>query len=181
MTDNHFVLNLHLAVFSLLFASRLRHFRQTEDVIFDCVPKVLRASCVPTGRSAVRFRRLIGFLAMLGVLLHAGFLVRHNSSMLQAVLQHQALAADLGVICHSGGAGIPAVSPDLPPLPQPNDSQRDCPICAGHLAAAAILPLPDQVAAVVPRSIDRLDSTERVIVLRTMAVRPPSRGPPLRA
>lgn len=123
----------------------------------------------------MRSRRLIGFMAILGVLLHAGFLVRHNASMLRSALQHQTLIADLSVICHDGGL---AVSSDLPSLPQPAGNKGDCPICAGHLSAAAIPPSPQHVAGLLRRGADPLVQADRTIVLRMLQVRPPSRGPP---
>ena len=51
----------------------------------------------------MRSRRWIAVVALLGVLLHAGALVRHHATMLGATLDHQALLADLGRICHSAG------------------------------------------------------------------------------
>ena len=48
-------------------------------------------------------RRLIGVLAVSGVLLHVGALVHHNAVMVEAQFQHNALLADLGRICHGAG------------------------------------------------------------------------------
>ena len=66
-------------------------------------------------------RRLIGLVAMLGVLLHAGLIVRHASIMLNATLLHSELVSSLGVICHGDGSTTRLPGSDVPALPDPSD------------------------------------------------------------
>ena len=53
----------------------------------------------------MRSRSWVSILAVLGVLLHAGAIVRHNAAMAAASLQYQALVAGLSQICHGAGTG----------------------------------------------------------------------------
>jgi hypothetical protein len=126
----------------------------------------------------VRLRRLIGLLATLGVLLHAGFLVRHNTSALRSALDHRSLAVALGFICHSGEMVAEASVPDLPQVPQPTGQKGECPICAGQAAASAILADPIVVLGGLRIDAPRVRIVGQTLVVRRVAVRPPTRGPP---
>ena len=85
----------------------------------------------------MRLRGWISVFAMLGVLLHAGALVRHHGVMLGAVLQYHALVSDLAEFCH--GADSASRSPaDLPSIPKPSDAKNGCPICSGQSPAFAV-------------------------------------------
>jgi hypothetical protein len=123
----------------------------------------------------MRSRRLIGIVALLGVLVHAGALVRHNGMMLGALLQYQGLVADLTAMCH--GSGTPADA-DLPFLPRPTGAEFGCPICSGVVAAFALAPV--EVAEIAPRlpgahrQPPRLTASASVERLGL----PPGRGPP---
>ena len=81
-------------------------------------------------------RRVAAVLALFGVLLHAGASVRHQSVMLDAQRQHQALVTDLHALCNSGGA-VDAAS--VPYVPRPSDAQTGCPICSGLASAFALV------------------------------------------
>lgn len=137
--------------------------------------------------TAWRIRRVVGVLALLGVLLHAAALVRHNSFALARLLSPQPTtsAADIalaslaaagltdGTICHvEGGDPAPSSGQQSP--------SHDCPICGGLVSAVALTPsvlplLPVQhVRAVMARPEDR-----RATALRF--ARPQARGPPVRA
>lgn len=84
-------------------------------------------------------RRLISFVILLGVLMHAHAFARHNVVMLDAHLQRASLIADLMLICHPSGTGT--VDPaNLPDVPQPTDAQNGCPICSGLTHAVALPP-----------------------------------------
>ena len=121
-----------------------------------------------------RFERMISLLAVIGVLLHAGLLVRHNGVMLDGAMDRIALDFAGGVICHGGGedtqpnSGMPAPSSKLP----------NCPVCVGTAAAAAILPpliaLPGN-SLTFPIRIARADQQTGK---RAVDFRPPSRAPP---
>jgi hypothetical protein len=111
-------------------------------------------------------------LAVLGLLLHAGLLVRHG------VQATQAGAADLVLtICHGDGT-----APTETRWPQPGDpagSQKTpCPVCTGALAGAAVLP----AEAVLPLAWTfeaALDVGSALVIFPARTeVPPPGRGPP---
>lgn len=123
----------------------------------------------------MRSRRLIGIIALLGVLVHAGALVRHNGMMLSALLQYQAIVADLTAMCLGSGT---ITDTELPYLPKPTGAEFGCPICTGLVAAFALPasepfsivgPLPDTQGP-PPRLVD-MAGVERLGL-------PPARGPP---
>jgi hypothetical protein len=122
-------------------------------------------------------RRFVSFVVLLGVMLHAHAIVRHNSVMLDAHFHRTTLITDLLSICHPSGTGtVDAAS--LPDVPRPTDAQNDCPLCSG-LAPAVALPPPDLVPCYVafrpaqPSPLPVIRGTE---LLRTFI--PPARGPP---
>lgn len=127
----------------------------------------------------MRLRWIISLLAVLGVLAHAGALVRHNAVMVDAHLQHQALVADLQVICHSGGPGSsePATIPDIP---RPSNADNGCPLCSGLASAFALAAL-DAPCLASPYAV--LEGYKPLAATRVLgqspATLPPVRGPPL--
>ena len=122
-------------------------------------------------------RRLISFVVLLGVLMHAHASVRHNGVMLDAHLQRASLMAGLAIICHpSGTATVDPAS--LPEVPRPTDAQNDCPICSGMTAALSLPPpvfvpyyLVFQPAQPLPLPVIRRVELARAFI-------PPARGPP---
>ena len=131
----------------------------------------------------MRVRRWISVLAALGVLVHAGAIVRHNAAMAGAALQYQALLTGLAQICHGGASATAnALAPEeLPYVPRPSDAENGCPICSG-LAPAVALTGPESTvdfahlpaAAAVPGETGGLAGVG-------YAVCPPARGPPVLA
>ena len=125
----------------------------------------------------MRLRRLIHLIAVLGVLLHAGALVRHYGMMLSGHLQHQALLSDLAALCHASGEPVSSTA-ELPWIPAPTESASSCPVCAGQVSAFAVaapdLPLLPQRFAVAAS----WQSPASVHLPQTHAVCPPARGPP---
>jgi hypothetical protein len=119
-------------------------------------------------------RRSISYLVVLGVLLHAAALVRHNTVMLEAHGLRASLIADLMVICHPSGTNS-FDSASLPDVPVPTDAQNGCPVCSG-LAFALALPTPSLTPHFVTFDPPRL----RPVIVA--AHRPPPRAnlPPLR-
>lgn len=122
-----------------------------------------------------RYRTWVSLLALFGVLLHAGFIVRHNTSMFSTT-PGQALANAVGVICHAGTGS--ASSKSLPNVPDPRGKNYGCPICMGCISAVAVMPdmltipvAPDQISA-------QIAVIGKTIRYRMAAVCPPSRGPP---
>lgn len=82
-------------------------------------------------------RRLIGVLAVSGVLLHVGALVHHNAVMVEAQFQHNALLADLGRICHGGGeAGTVGSAPWCVALRRAMPAERHAGATLGDLQLA---------------------------------------------
>ena len=61
----------------------------------------------------MRLRPLIHILAVLGVLVHAGALVRHNTAMVGATLEYNALLSDVGSICHGNPDSSGSVGTDF--------------------------------------------------------------------
>ena len=122
-------------------------------------------------------RRAVSNLVVLGVLLHAAALVRHNVVMLDAHLLRGSLMVDLMLICHPSGTNN--VEPgNLPDVPVPTDAQNGCPVCSG-LAFALALPAPDLTPHFVAFDPPRL----RPVIVAAhhplpRALLPPSRGPP---
>jgi hypothetical protein len=122
-------------------------------------------------------RRLISFVVLLGMLLHAHALVRHNGVMLDAHLQRATLIADLLVICHPSGTGTIDAA-NLPDIPRPTDAQYNCPICS-HLGTVVALPAHSPVpTSMAFHSVARspLPAARGTELLRTFI--PPARGPP---
>ncbi len=83
-------------------------------------------------------RKFASLLATIGVLLHAGLIVRHNSLMAAADYERAALADAFGVICHSqADTDDPS---DRSDADVPSKRPSHCPICLGFSSAAAVLP-----------------------------------------
>ncbi len=130
----------------------------------------------------MHWRRWLGLLAVLGVLLHAGAVVRHNAVVLAAasratsgVAADRALAADLRLIC---GAAAHMAEAMLPGGNGPAGDPEKCPICAG-LASAHALAAVEQPTLAVPygdHAITIATDDQRVSIQRRY--RPPSRAPP---
>ena len=78
-----------------------------------------------------QFRTWIGFWAVVGVLLHAGLVVRHHASMVSAKLAHQDLITSLSIICHSDGTTSKLAASEIPNIPEPTGNSGDCPMCSG--------------------------------------------------
>jgi hypothetical protein len=127
-----------------------------------------------------RLRRWISIVAMMGVLLHAGLLVRHSLAMADAARQYHAILADLASLCRAGQGDDAVPASHLPQLPQPADG-AGCPICSGLVSAFAILgPQP----AALPRPNATAIELFSVAVAAAEPLRtahPPARGPPARA
>jgi hypothetical protein len=125
-------------------------------------------------------RRWISLLAVFGVLLHVGAVVRHNAVMANAYLQHQSLVADLQVICHSAGVGVLETA-DLPDVPRPTDTKLGCPLCAS-IASAFALPVPESAPLQVPLLASLASpQTAQAAAFQGLDGRclPPVRGPPI--
>lgn len=126
----------------------------------------------------MRRRKWISILALLGVLLHAGAIVRHNAVMAGATWQYHALLTDLLQICHGDANGGPLAASELPFVPKPSDAQNGCPLCSG-LGTAVALPAPEFVVALRPAGTHVVAyPDEQAAAKPGHAVCPPARGPP---
>ena len=129
----------------------------------------------------MRSRKWISVLALLGVLLHAGAIARHNAVMTGANLQFQALLTGLAQLCHSSTTGKLLAAAELPYIPKPTDAQNGCPLCSGLSPAIALLsPQPEFVFARAPVAVVFHPDTRCTPDLGH-AVCPPARGPPAAA
>ena len=129
----------------------------------------------------MRSRRWISVLALLGVLLHAGAIVRHNAAMTGANLQYQALVTGLSQLCHSVTSGKVLAAAELPFVPKPTDAQNGCPICSG-LSPAVALAAPELEVAFVPAPVAiAFHPDAQRTSASAHAVCPPARGPPAAA
>ena len=126
----------------------------------------------------MRLRKWISLVALLGVLVHAGALVRHHGVMVGALLQYNVLVSDLSASCH-GGTDQPAPTPvDLPSIPKPSDAKNGCPICSGQgLAFAVLAPVSLEVPN-HPWATSLWSSSVALLPAPRHAVCPPARGPP---
>lgn len=129
-------------------------------------------------------RKWLSFVAMVGVLVHAYALVRHNGSMLAHALAPASTTTQSVEDARRtwAASGLPAAAFQLclsgdPSTPGSGGAAAgDCPLCNGTPAAAvppplvAVIALPAQSTAIaIPRD-ERSD--------RHLVIRPPARGPP---
>lgn len=123
-------------------------------------------------------RKWTSILAVFGVLLHAGALVRHHVVMLGAGSPYQALLADLQVICHGAGNSERIAQSELPVQQSPTDADMRCPLCAGLVGVCALL-TPQETPVV--RAVETRTLAPRLVSTLAELQRtnhPPSRGPP---
>jgi hypothetical protein len=129
----------------------------------------------------MRWHRWISILAVLGVLVHAGALVRHNGVMAGATFQYQALLTGLAQLCHTGTASQTLPPGDLPYVPKPTDAQNGCPVCSG-LSSAVALVAPELPSILLPASVTvTFHGDVQLVACWGHAVCPPARGPPAAA
>jgi hypothetical protein len=127
----------------------------------------------------MRSRKWISVLALLGVLMHAGAIARHNAVMAGATFQYRALLTGLSQICHGSATGDAAAA--LPFVPRPSDAQNGCPVCSG-LSPAFALVAPKLDVAFVPAPVAIAFHPDALrIPASGHAVCPPARGPPAAA
>lgn len=126
----------------------------------------------------MRLRRWTALVAIFGVLLHAGLIVRHNAMVLTAKLEHGALIAALGIICHGNGGTAELPAGEVPSLPEPDQDRGSCPLCAGLAPVATVLTDTGLVCHAPDAASSRMAVVGEIIRQRLAAVRPPTRGPP---
>jgi hypothetical protein len=128
----------------------------------------------------MRLRRWTTIVALIGVLLHAGALVRHHGIMLGANLLEQAFA-DPAAICFGGQDSTSRSSVGHPAAPKPSEAHSECPVCAGQAPVFA-LAAPDATDVPVRFAVmARWFEPERANPALRHAVCPPPRGPPASA
>ncbi len=124
-------------------------------------------------------RRWISVVAIIGVLLHAGFFARQSVIALSAVLGNANPTGFYGLICHADVD--PAASPaaDSPAKESPNQQHRHCPLCLGVLGAVAVLPSAlCYHAALYPAALD-VPVTHETLTSAAHGFWPPGRAPPV--
>jgi hypothetical protein len=122
-------------------------------------------------------RRLLSLLAIIGVLLHAGFFVRHNAMIVGAALDQAALSDIFSEIC-SGKPGSPT-SPDATYPRNHGNPESHCPDCLAFAGAVALLPTVFvNYDAIYSIRSDALISPQ-VVSQNGLVLWPPGQGPPL--
>jgi len=126
----------------------------------------------------MRANRWVNLLALLGVLLHAGLVVRHNNTVLAAVLQ-QDLPFSYGIICQTPAQG--QSGNQSPERASPLKNTAQCPICLGAVPGAALAgPVALDIPAPAPYALPPLKMAAAAAVApQFRAVLPPSRAPPV--
>jgi hypothetical protein len=126
----------------------------------------------------MRLRGWINAFAMLGVLLHAGAVVRHHGVMLGALLEYHALVSNLAEFCHGGADNTSRSPADLPSIPKPSDVKNGCPVCSGQAPAFAIVaPAPFEIPVPAPAAT-YWHNLASAFATHHHPVCPPARGPP---
>lgn len=126
----------------------------------------------------MRRHRWTALAALIGVLLHAGLIVRHNAMVLSAKLDHAALASALGVICHGNGGVTQLPASEQPALPEPELDRGSCPLCAGMAPAFALVNESPLACHAPDTTSSRIAVVGETIRIRLAPVCPPSCGPP---
>jgi hypothetical protein len=125
---------------------------------------------------AMRHRRWISLIALVGVFLHTGAIVYHHQVMLDAHLARQQLLDALTVLCHGGGSSSGA---NQPALPIPSEQSSGCLVCKGLISPFALIAAQVHFASPdVVQSAVRPRLSQGAIVGRVAHARPPVRGPP---
>lgn len=116
----------------------------------------------------------VQWLAVLAMLMHAGFAVRHNAHELGIALAPN--DGEQGVICASDPAGVAALATDQ--QRQPAAAKGPCPACpgsvGGYLSPPLLLVLPFAYAA----EQASLRPHDRIAQTHFDDAPPPNRGPP---
>lgn len=131
------------------------------------------------GDLVVRARHLTALVALIGVLLHVGFTVRHHGLSLSTRFASNALIADLGLICLGGGGTSRQAGADFPDVPTPDENWVTCPICSGLTGAIAIFGEPATLPHASSIATNRVVVAGEAICRRSLTLRPPTRAPPL--
>lgn len=136
------------------------------------------------GRGVLMPRRWISILALVGMLLHSAFAVRHHDMMTSM----QIAAADrassvLGELTRTEAAGVLCKTPRAESVAGHPDGSRapHCPCCITASADTAVL-VDGQLAAIVLPAVKAshvAERDQRFDVIRKL--RPPSRAPPTTA
>ncbi len=123
----------------------------------------------------LRVKAFIASLALLGMLLHAGLVVRHSTMTFDTLLS-DAGSFGIGVMCHRPD--------DLPQstdegAPTQDGSAASCPLCLTAGAIVAVLPPDFSVGVPTDARSARQEIIAEIAAPRLGPVCPPARGPPL--
>jgi hypothetical protein len=122
------------------------------------------------------FRKFVGLLAVFGVLLHAGLIVRHNVSMVASQLGSASQFTFM--ICHGDGSAATVAANVGMPAEDRGSLDDTCPMCAGFGATAAVLSEPTKIAVRHLPASTSIVAIAEAIAERRAGDRPPTRGPP---
>ena len=149
--------------------------RSPHRAAFTATRTTHRANTCAAART-MRRRRAIVLIAALAMLMHAGLLARHNVVMLAIAGEHHSLIADLASLCRTGPSAHRATPAELPSVPRPADAA--CPVCAGLLAAHAVIDTETAVVriAYAPAIVDSRAARGSAVPARN--IHPPARAPP---
>jgi hypothetical protein len=164
-----------------IFAHALRKPSSTisgdTSLIENSIPVRFRPSAFVVISVMMSKRRLVGVLAIIGVLLHAGLFIRHNAIMLRAALDHAALADVFSEICV--GQANSSGSPDAAHPRNHDGPQSRCLDCLSCASAVALLPATSaNHDATYATASDSLIPSD-VEGPHSLELWPPGRGPPL--
>lgn len=125
-----------------------------------------------------RWRKLIGALAVAGMLVHAWALMSHQIVSLSQHLGNAVASQGLAFICRADAA---ATSPDdgVTGGPTEPSNSSSCPLCLGCGPSAVVLPSFQLTAFIHSRLSVCLEIVAETITRRLAHLRPPTRGPPL--
>lgn len=126
----------------------------------------------------LRWKQIIGLVALVGMLLHAGLSVRHSTMILAHKLAQIDLIQSLTVSCHGAGGTSLVDASHLPDIPDTNNTAGECPMCMGMASAALALPVMEVFKPRLDAMSARIEIVAEVIAHRMAAERPPSTGPP---
>ena len=127
--------------------------------------------------TAGRIRRWIGVLALLGVLVHAAAVARHNVVSLARGLADRAVAAESGAAADLVAAGITDIAICHGAAPADAPKTQDCPLCCGLASVAVLAPSLHTLPVITSDAAPSARPEDRRATVRRFA-RPQARGPP---
>jgi hypothetical protein len=117
---------------------------------------------------------------LVGLLLQAAAVVRHNISVLQVEPLDTTINAP-GVVCRADGAKSVLPASGSTGIPDPGRNSGDCPICMGLVGVVAVLAAAAPVGGQPLKAAAPAAVVDLVLAERSAGMPPPARGPPTRS